>query len=325
MNQINDILPARFGLWPTSIREVRGGWTAKAYRVDTEQSSYFLKVYDKSLPSIRYWIGRIGVYMPVLGWLSGTPELGRNVIKPIRTLDGQYKAETDGFVYLLFDYVTGETPGSGGLTAPQTAELAGIIARLHNLSDRLPREFAGLDEDVSLPFCEDIERYLGAEHQVGDLSRLIGANAELLHAAVAETVRLRDEVRLGFQPLVLCHADAHPNNVMQSDRLIVVDWEDMRLAPAETDLILYAFGSGWPINWPVFRDAYLSLRPGFHINSDLMRFYLIRRRLDDVCSDITRLSLEQPGEEEAATMYGWLDRHFTEIRVLLDNKRDTCK
>jgi thiamine kinase-like enzyme len=312
MMSLHDLLTNRFGITPQNIREVPGGWSAKAYRINTGDHCYFLKEYDKSLPSIRPWIERIENYMPVLGWLSGTPELGKNVIHPITTVDGKYKAETAKFIYVLFDYIEGETPGEKGLTDTQTTELAEILARLHNLNS-IAYDNPGLAEDLSIPFCEKIKLFLDGEPTDNDLSRLIFPHADILREAIMVTNRLKNTVRIDATPLVLCHADAHPFNLIQSDRLVLVDFEDLKWAPAEIDLILYALSP----NWEVFWKAYSAIRPDFRINPDLMKFYLIRRRLDDIWSDIARISFEKPSEEEIAQMTGWMKKAISEIRQLL--------
>ncbi len=312
MNVIRDLVINRFGIIPGSIIEVQGGWSAKAYRLDTNFCSYFLKVYDKSLPSIQPWMKRIDSYMPVLGWLSGTPELGRNVIHPITTLSDEYKAETEDDVFVLFDFIFGETPGEKGLTDAQTAELAGIIARLHNLRD-IPCDNPGLAEDISVPFCENVTAYLNKAPGESDLDRLIYPHAKTLHAAAAETLRLRDTVRLNARPLVLCHADAHAFNVIQSDRLVLADWEDLKWGPAEMDLILFAMDSNWDIFW----KAYSAVRPDFQINFDLIRFYLIRRHLEDIWGDIARISFEKPGRDETAQMTEEIKTAISGIEKLL--------
>ncbi|MDW7656901.1 MAG: aminoglycoside phosphotransferase family protein [Bacillota bacterium] len=312
IDAIHNLLTIRYGITPKTICEVQGGWSAKAYRINTGDHSYFLKAYDKSLPSIRPWIKRIDNYMPVLGWLSGTPELGKNVIHPITTIDSRYKAETAEFVYVLFDYIVGETPGEKGLTDKQTTELAGIIARLHNLKN-IACDNPGLAEDLSIPFCEKIKLFLEKEPTNNDLSRLIFPHTDILREAIMVTSHLRDTVRIDATPLVLCHADAHPFNVIQSDRLVLVDFEDLKWAPAEIDLIIYALSP----NWEVFWNAYSAVRPDFQINSSLMKFYLIRRRLDDIWSDIARISYEKPNEEEIAQMNGWVKNAISDIKQLL--------
>ena len=46
----------------------------------------------------------------------------------------------------------------------------------------------------------------------------------------------------------LCHTDIHGWNLMQEDRLILIDWEGLKLAPVEADLFSFTetffFGDG---------------------------------------------------------------------------------
>lgn len=39
--------------------------------------------------------------------------------------------------------------------------------------------------------------------------------------------------------MVLCHTDAHGWNLIQSNKLVLVDWEGLRLAPPEADLNMF--------------------------------------------------------------------------------------
>ncbi|MCL2545247.1 MAG: phosphotransferase [Clostridia bacterium] len=310
---INEILKERFGVVPTSVSEVTGGFSAKAYRVDAGRA-YFLKVYDRSLPTMRPFIARIGAYMPALGWLAATPALRGRIAHPIPALDGTYQVQTCDHVFLLFAYIRGETPGGKGLTLRQTEELAETLAILHDTGRHIPFGTPGLTEDISLPFCEKLERYLSeTDPEASVLSRLVCPHAAMLRSAIKETVRLRDTVRVGAGPLVLCHADAHPWNVMQSDRLVLVDWEDLRWAPAEADLFMHALSPHWAAFW----KAYSAIRSDFRIDAGLMRFYLIRRRLDDMWMDIERITQEDPTEGEVAEMLGWIASSISEARQIL--------
>ena len=312
-----ELLSKHFNITPDDVREVKGGWSAKAYRVDTENNAYFLKAYDKSLPSVVPWVRRIDDYIPVLGWLSDTPELRGRVVTPIKSVSRDYKVETETHVFLLFEYVPGETPWEGRLTRRQLAELAEILALLHSFdASSVPCGTGGLREDISFDFCIKLERYLNAPEGNSGLSRVISKEADMLRAAIGTTVRLRDTVRLNAKHLVLCHADTHKNNVIQSDRLILADWEDLRLAPAEADLFMYALDPGWE----VFLQAYKAIRRDFHIDENLLNFYLIRRRLDDIWSDIARLLYDDPGKYEAARCFELLQISFSETQQLLNER-----
>lgn len=310
-----ELLANRFGIVPKDVHEVKGGWSAKAYRVDAGEHIYFLKVYDKAQPSVQPWIERIDAYISVLGWLCTTQELRGLIAEPIQSINGDYKVETNDHVFLLFTYVPGDTPGERGLSQAQLADLAKILARLHGLKESIPCDTRGLYEDVSLSFCDKLERYMSEVRNEDTLSRLICPNTEMIRSAIAETVRLRDTSRLNTRSLVLCHTDAHYNNVIQSDHLVLVDWEDLRLAPAEADLFMYALKPEWPVFW----HAYSAIRSDFHIDAGLMRFYLLRRRLDDIWYYVSRVLFDKPSEDEVSRICTRLRSAFSETQQLLSD------
>ena len=312
-----DLLANCFGIIPRDVYEVRGGWSAKAYRVDTARHSYFLKSYDKLQPSVQPWVKRIDAYISVLGWLSKTQDLRGLIAEPIPALNGDYKVESADHVFLLFTYVQGDTPGERGLSRSQVTELARILARLHCFGESIPCDTTGIREDISLSFCNNLERYLTDAHNQDDLlSRFVSPKADMIRFAITETVRLRDTARMNAQSLVLCHTDAHYNNVIQRNQLVLVDWEDIRLAPAEADLFMYALNPYWPAFW----QAYSAIRSDFRIDMRLLRFYLIRRRLDDIWYYISRILLDEPKEDEVSRICGRLTSAFSETQRLLSDK-----
>lgn len=315
MNELHALLASAYGIVANSIQRVPGGFSAKAaYRVDgADGIAFFLKVYDNSLPTTRMFVERINNYMPVLEALAASPALRGQVLTPVPSRQGAYKVETAGDVYVLFLYVQGETPGIQGMTRAQTIDLARILARLHEFEDTVLEEVSGLDEDISLPFCKQLTRFLDHTDMADKtLYAQVAPHTGLLRKAINEALHLRDTVRQGHTPLVLCHGDAHGNNVIQGERLVLADWEDLRRAPAEADLFIYA----WHPYGRTLLEAYAEARRGFRMNCDLLRFYVLRRRLEDVWVDIQRLTEESPDEAEAITLLDWVRRGIEEIQVL---------
>jgi len=320
MDELLTLLKSEFGIVSNFIFPVPGGFSAKAaYRVASDDGAeYFLKVYDKFLPTTRPFVERIDIYMPVLDLLSASSTLRGRVLTPVPARGGAYKVETYGDVYVLFIYVRGETPGIQGMTLSQTMELAEIMALVHNAGETVPLETPGLAENISLPFCEQLTRYLNrSDTEHSTLFDLISPYAGLLHAAIRETLRLRDTVRLGYTPLVLCHGDAHGNNVIQGERLVLADWEDLRLAPAEADLFIYA----WHQHGKMLLEAYTAVRRGSRINHELLYFYVLRRRIEDVWNDVQRLTEESPDEAETTKLLDWTRRGLEEIYKIYRDKR----
>lgn len=315
MNKLLFFLKSEYGIVSNAIFSAKGGFSTKAtFRVvSADSTEYFVKVYDKYLPTTRFFVERIDMYMPILNWLSTSLALSGRILTPIPTLKGTYKAETDGEVYVVFLYVYGETPGVQGMTHAQTVELAEILALLHDIGDTVPFEMPGLKEDISLSFCDQLFRYINkADARRDALFDLVFPYADMLRAAISEILRLRDTIRLGYSPIVLCHGDAHSNNLIQSDRLVLADWEDLRWAPAEADLFIHA----WHPHGDILLEAYAAARRGYRINHKLLYFYTLRRRIEDVWVDIQRLTEESPDEDETVKLLDWTRRGIEEVRAL---------
>ena len=100
MKEISLFLKQNYGITTDSIYQVKGGWSTKAaYRVvSVDDVEYFIKIYDKHLPTTRWIIDRIDLYMPVLDWLSKTSDLRGRMLTPIASLNGAFKTETENDV-----------------------------------------------------------------------------------------------------------------------------------------------------------------------------------------------------------------------------------
>jgi thiamine kinase-like enzyme len=310
MTELIHFLPTEYGITPVSCSPAPGGFSAKAYRVSgADGGLYFLKVYDKSLPTTSYYVERIDMYMPILDWLSASPHLRGRVLAPVRTRQGAYKIEAGNEIGVLFLFAEGTVPGIEGMTLPQTVELAKILASLHEVGAEAP--FVVDQEDASLSFCDRLETFLADADTVkhSALYDIVAPHEAMLHSAIREARRLRDITESQRLPLVLCHGDAHGNNVIQGERLILADWEGLCMAPPEADLFIYA----WHPHGAALLEAYSDARD-YQIKPELLRFYVLRRRLEDVWVDIQRLTEEALDASETAKQLDYVRRGIEEVR-----------
>lgn len=313
MKELQDLLQTAYGIRTVSMFPAKGGFSTKAaYRVVSgDGTAYFVKAYDTSWPTTDFFVGRIGQYMPVLRWLSSAAALRGRVLSPVPTVEGLYQAQRNNTVYVVFLFVCGEVPGIQGMTRAQTVELAEILAALHTVGSAVPFETSGLQEDISLPFCSRLIQFMGEKgrgHKA--LWEAVSPHSDMLCEAASEALLLRDTVRCRALPIVLCHGDAHGNNVIQSDRLVLADWEDLRWAPAEADLFI----SAWHPYGQTLLEAYAAKRDGYCINRQLLYFYTLRRRLEDVWVNIQRLTEEPSDEAEAAELLDHIGQGMETLR-----------
>ncbi|MCL2120890.1 MAG: aminoglycoside phosphotransferase family protein [Clostridiales bacterium] len=319
MQKLFKILESEYGIVSNTCRPVPGGFSTKAsYHVIAANGvEYFLKIYDKTLPTVLPFIKRIDAYMPTLHRLSLTPALHGRILTPIPALSGAYKAETEYEVLVVFLYIKGDVPGIDGMTPAQTIELAETLALLHDSDQTGLIETTALAEDRALLFCGHLLRYLENPRAGREaLTDALLSHSDILIAAIEEAFRLRDSLRFGYETLVLCHGDAHGNNVIQSNRLVLADWEDLRLAPAEADLFIHA----WHPYGRLLLESYCAVRRDYQINDDLLFFYTLRRRLEDVWVDIERLTEETPDERETIELLRWIRFGIEEIKKLCQTR-----
>jgi len=117
MFRIPSIMKNHYGIELRSVRPQQGGWAALAFKVNDDRRSYFLKQYEKSRASTPKWTSAIREYIPILAWLSEQEAFRGKVPVPVRTMDGQYRCEDQSGIYLLFEYIEGETVGREGIKA----------------------------------------------------------------------------------------------------------------------------------------------------------------------------------------------------------------
>ncbi len=285
-----------YALEPERISPVTGGWSALAYKVACEEYDYFLKVYEKKNAATAYWTALLDDYMPVLVWLSRETPLCGRVPNPVLTRDGGFQCQDDDHIYVLFDYIEGETVGEKPLAHHQVTELAQIMAELHMAGTAMPFHVPSLEENFLLPFLIKLESFLGRRliDSPVELRNIAGPHKMQLLEKAEELSGLADVLKRSGLPKTLCHTDAHGWNLMEGNRLMLIDWEGMRMAPPEADLFMFA-GKAY---WGAFLERYSNLRQGYAPDAAAMRFFTLRRKLEDIWAFMERLLYDNISGEQ---------------------------
>lgn len=100
--------------------------------------------------------------------------------------------------------------------------------------------------------------------------------------------------------MALCHTDLHPWNMMQSgQQLMLIDWEGLKLAPVEADMMFL-------VNEPFFdqfMNIYRKRHPDYAVNADALQFYQGRRKLEDIWEFLEQLIHDfQDASQREATL-----------------------
>ncbi len=276
------MLKDNYAITPTYIKEQPRGWSALAFSIEDKTQRYFLKVYQKSRPSIVRYIEAIDRYIPVVRWLQGNSSLKSNIATPLHTNLGYNKCEDSEYVYLLSQYVDGITIGERALSLHQVKELARILGVLHAGTSIMPNELRArqIEETFHISFCDALTRFLDRDLDQKDdaLRRILSPHINDLLATIDRFTVLAGSLQAKSQNLVLCHADAHSWNIIQGQELVLVDWECLRLAPPEQDLVLSAAET----YADVFLAEYLQHMDNYDPDFAAFEFYLLKRKLEDI-------------------------------------------
>ncbi len=297
MIRLINMLERQYGINCIDITDQEGGWSALAYKVSDGVKDYFLKVYEKSRASTPKLTALIDTYVPITLWLNENTDMKGKLPVPLLTQDSKHKWEDDNGVYLLYEYIDGITIGSSELTENQVQQVAKIISTLHSYKDEIPVNTKDVREDFSLLFLNQLKEILhkGFISSSMDLTDLLGAYIKPLERYINRVERLAINIRRSNPKMVLCHTDIHNWNLMQSDeQIVLIDWEGLKLAPAEADLMFF-------VDKPYY-DAFINTYQGFHkdfaINMDTLLFYRIRRKLEDIFEFIEQLLYDKQEEQE---------------------------
>lgn len=297
MIRFNNILEKQYSINCINITAQAGGWSALAYKVFDGEKDYFLKVYEKSRASTPKLTALIDTYVPITMWLNENTDMKGKLSVPLLTKDGKSKCEDDNGIYLLYEYIDGTTVGSSELTEKQVQQLAKIIATLHSYNDKIPVNTKTIREDFSLPFLNQLKQVLFKEcaSLPMDIKGLLGAHINPLEQSIDRVEGLSEILRQSNPKMVLCHTDIHNWNLMQRDeQLVLIDWEGLKLAPVEADLMFFVDKS----YYDVFMNIYLKLHKDFVINTDALLFYHIRRKLEDIWEFIEQLLYDNQEDKE---------------------------
>lgn len=281
MKNAEQMLAGAYGIKALSFQPVPGGLSAAAFKVHSDNADYFLKVYDKRKPTAQSWIARTDIYMPVVLWLYDHTPLHDNMTAPILTRDGSYKYENATFLYMVFPFIDGGTINEANLKPEQTRALAQIVAQLHTYGAEIPVPTARLSETFDISFCDSLSRWLRNSHD-SSLNEILTQYADITAQAINTLRKSADNLRQSDLRYALCHTDIHGWNLMQSDSLILIDWEGLRLAPVEADLFSFTDSFFFGYAWEDFLSVYRTVHKDFTVNPAAMRFYRLRRRLEDI-------------------------------------------
>lgn len=286
---IQQIVNQYYRLEHAEAEQAEGGWSALAFHVSAHDRHYFLKAYEKNRASTAGLVKRMDDYLPITVWLYQHTALQEAMIMPIMTVEGKYSCQDAQHVYLLYPLIEGETIGSRELTSLEINQFSWFVRELHRYGQDIPVQTAALKEDFHVPFV-NLYSDLFNGNLSEEVQQLVQPYLSSLCELFTKVTQLAELLKEKPPKLVLCHTDLHYWNLMQKNgRLIVIDWEGMKLAPVEADLFAL-------VNKPYFSTflkQYQEVHSEYQVNAVSLSFYQGRRKLEDSAECIEQLLYDQ--------------------------------
>ncbi len=290
---------------------LRAGYVAYVHRViDADGREYFFKTYDDARPISQMILPTLVSLTAASVWVGAQPTLKGRIVAPMP----QFGPMRHGaYTTVVFPYIDGVTPRESPLTDRQLTNLVTSVAELHRLTvtdsalASVPREdFDALWTEAVLPALARID---SPGHQLHDV---FAGRGRRLTTQFRRFRALAAKLAAQEHSMVVCHTDIHGYNVViQDDIPLLIDWEGMKIAPKEHDLLFWVGDERWELIWHTYRQ----INHDMHIDMELLQFYRTRRSFEDLIQDIQRVEQEQLVEQEFVDLCAQIDTACTQLTI----------
>lgn len=253
-------------------------------------------------------------------WLS---RRGLAQIIPPRPAPGdQLWTSFSGFTVTCYPFISGRDGFAAPLSERAWGQFGAAMAALHaaelppDLAQAIPRE------QLSPVWRERVRGSLAEAESAAPTEPIAAAVVALLRerrATIADLLARADGLARALAadppPSVLCHGDAHAGNLLidDSDRLYLIDWDTLILAPKERDLMFIGGGQGFVGTTPAQEQALFDAGYGpAAIDRRAIAYYRYERIIQDIaafCDEL--LAPADPARDaDRAQSLRWLRANF---------------
>jgi spectinomycin phosphotransferase len=307
--EIEECLRKHYGLHPASLDFLPLGNDAHSwvYRVTSEDgASYFFKLRQGALYPAAYLAPR---FFKEQGITS--------VVAPLATTAGEAWTPLGDFTALLYPFIEGDNGWNTGMTGWHWQALGAALKSLHSLEppiylqETLRKESFDIQPYLGL---HDLDRQLyiimeGKDGLEREFMAIWKAKRPIIIGLLNQMVKLAAILRQASLPLVMCHADLHPGNILidPGGALFIIDWDEVLLAPKERDFLFVETGNLADTAPPPFFQGYGSV----DIDWPALAYYRCERVIQDVLAFAQEVFFRPDfGQENRASSVRWFGSIF---------------
>lgn len=310
------ILKKEYGIHVKDVTFIPWGTSAYSYKVNSvDGECYYLKLLDTANNKQRRATKRLDWYLPMT-WNMYHKGIFRNLTYPIRTKDGRYYSSFDKAILILFTFIEGETAKNSSSWKATLEKIAKLVAKLHKATpviekNKIRKERFDTGPQPSLLRTLSVLESTAAfdnPYKEALQGLILPKKDHLLHfmdvfSSLQSTVDAIQKER------VLCHGDLWAGNIIiHQNEVFFIDWESAVIAPPERDLSNYC-GYGFEIFLKQY-EAHIEKKVILH--SDLLRFYLYRRRLTHLKHLIMNILFRNTTEAENKIDLDMISNYYTD-------------
>ena len=241
---IIDCLHDQYGLRPTDLAFLPLGADARTavYRASDGQEALFVKLRREAF-------NPVSVLVPYLLHESGIDA----IIAPLPNRVGQLWVSLYDYHLVLYPFVEGTHGFERELSPENWVALGHALRQIHS-ADVPPNVLGAMPEGTFSPhgrlaamnYQRASRRDSFSDPVAAALAALLCDRQAEIDALIEQADRLACVLEHRRLPHVICHADIHVGNVLvtPAGRLYIVDWDTLKLAPKEQDLMFPGAGIG---------------------------------------------------------------------------------
>lgn len=225
-----------------------------------------------------------------------------NISYPLLNKKGKPKSKFGKFTVVLFNYHNGKCEDETTLTRKQQIDLGKTLSMIHQSRDKIKLDKYIFDEP-KIRYEGDINKCIGFAEKntfTGYKEKL----REMLQNNKKNILKILDEVKklekqIENVPEVICHKDPIGLNlIIDGEKVYLIDWDGLDLAPKEQDLWFYILES----NFEIFNEYKRNVGK-YQINKKVVNYCFFHRILEDFIDWIYQVFFEDVDEKETKRTY----------------------
>lgn len=224
----------------------------------------------------------------------------------------------EGVYITLYPFIEGTSGTDLRLNERNWVDFGKTMREIHNVE--LPPElknhlqvetFSDVWRTTMLGLIKRFETESFTKPAAVALVEYINSKRNELSDLVAKAQKYAEALKAKQLPLVLCHGDIHVANLIVDthDKLYVIDWDTLQLAPKERDLMYVGGGiirNDTEVEVQTFYVGYGETE----IDYTALSYYRIERVIEDICAFSDQILNKQGSNEELMECLGYVKSNF---------------